>query len=165
MIILLVLIVPTSGCIDDGDGNGKDYSDWSLAMTIDRFIPKPGNVVNSTYLLFDARFGPIFKDPWIVHESDAFVKGEENTFALRLGARYDDGVNEVEPFPIMGSENLVTGAITIRSGKVTALLDGDQGLYTKDNSIDRYPHDLELTVTLQGDEGDLRLYFNMNKPA
>jgi hypothetical protein len=167
LMILLVISVPTMGCIGNGggDGDGKDFSEWTVAMTIDRFNTNGNRPVNVTYLLFEARIGPFQRDRWMVQESNSFKKGNESTFPIRIEARYEDGVNEVEPFPIMGDDNVITGALTIRSGKLSVVLDGEGSLYTVDKTIDIYPHDHELTVKVQGVNGELRLYFNMNEPA
>jgi hypothetical protein len=164
---IVVLLVPaTSGCLSDDDGgNGVDYKEWYVAMTVERFDTNGERPVNVTYLLFEIRFGPILKDGWVVQQSETFQKEKESVFPLRIEARYDDKTSEVEEFPIMGSSNVVTGAVKFTSGRLSVDLDGKQSLYTIDRSaIDRYPHDHEVTVTVMGDYGDLTFYFNMNEP-
>jgi hypothetical protein len=161
--LVLVILVPiTAGCL--GDEEPEDLSEWFVAMTIEQFNTNGERAVNVTELLFSVRFGGINKDPWLVQESDGFTKGTEDFFPIRIEARYDDGKNPVEDFPVMGSSHVLTGALTFDGDKMKLKLDGDPSLYTIDDSIDRYPHDYERTVVLEGDYGDLKLYFNLNSP-
>lgn len=160
----IVILVPvTAGCL--GDDEPQDLTEWYVAMTIEQFNSNGQRAVNVTELLFAVRFGGINKDAWMIQESDGFTKDTEDFVPIRIEARYDDGKNPVENFPIMGNSHVLTGALKFEGDNMVLNLDGDPSLYTIDDSIDRYPHDYERTVVLTGDYGDLKLYFNLNKPS
>ena len=165
-VAVLVLVASTAGCLGGGDdgGDDTDYREWFMALTLDGFISNGERAVNLTYLLFEVRYGPMLIDDWVVEESDGFTKGNESVFPLRIEARYDDGRNEVEDFPIMGSNAYLTGSVVFRDKTLRFNLDGPSSLYTIDRSIDRLPHKHEVTATVEGDYGTLVLYFNMNEP-
>lgn len=160
--LALLFIVPiTAGCLSDEEP--RDLSEWYVAMTIERFDTNGERSVNVTELLFKVRFGDMHKDTWMLQESSGFFKGEEDFFPIRIEARYDDG-DTVEDFPILGASSVLTGALRFDGDEMKLVLDGDPTLITKDRSIDRYPHDYERTVRLEGDYGELTLYFNLNVP-
>jgi hypothetical protein len=100
----------------------------------------------------------------MLQESHGFFKGDVDFVPIRLEARYEDGVNPVEEFPILGSSNVVTAAIRFDGDKMKVEVDGDKDMIVKDRSIDNLPHDYERTVKLTGDYGVLTLYFNLNEP-
>jgi hypothetical protein len=160
--VVLVMLPATSGCLSEDEP--QDLDDWFVAFTVDRFDPNGQRAVNVSFLLFEVRVGGMYKDTWMVQESDGFTKGDESVFPIRVEARYDDGVHAVEGFPILGSDPFMTGALFIRDGKMSVDIDGDDDLITLNRDIDRYDHDHELTVYLEGDYGTLRLYFNLNEP-
>jgi hypothetical protein len=166
-VAVLLLVGSTAGCLGGGDGDGDDtdYGEWFMALTVDKFNSNGQRAVNVTYLLFEVRYGPMLRDDWRVQESDGFTKGNDSVFPLRVEARYDDGRNEVEDFPIMGSKPFLTGSVFFRDKRLKVNLDGDRSLYTIDRSIDLLPHGHEVTATIEGDYGTLVLYFNMNEPA
>jgi hypothetical protein len=164
-VLLLLLLSSTTGCLSGDDGGDEvNYTEWYVALTMEQFNTNGVRAVNVTYLKFDIRFGPIQRDPWVIQESDTFQKENESVFPLRIEARYEDGVNEVEDFPLMGESNVITGAVIFKSGRLRVNLDGEDSLYTVDRSIDRYPHEHELTVTTTGTNGDLKFYLSMNEP-
>lgn len=160
--LALLSIVPlTTGCLSEDEP--RDLTDWWVALTIDRFDPNGERPVNVTELLFDVRFGNVSKDTWMLQESSGFFKGKDNFFPIRIEARYDDGAT-VEDFPILGTSNVVTGALRFDGDRMRVEIDGDKALIVKDKSIDNYPHDYERTVRVTGNYGELRLYFNLNEP-
>jgi hypothetical protein len=162
--LALLFIVPlTAGCLTEDEP--RDLSEWWVAMTIDKFNPNGERPVNVTELLFKVRFGDVNKDTWMLQESSGFFKGDTKFVPIRLEARYEDGVEPVEDFPILGSTNVVTGAIKFDGDKMSVEVDGDKDLIVKDRSIDNLPHDYERTVKLTGDYGVLTLYFNLNQPT
>ncbi len=159
---LLVLATALAGCIDNEEP--EDLSDHRLSMTVEMFDGNGQRAINVTELLFKVSLGPMQKDTWMIQQSDGFVKGEDNTIPLRIEARYEDGRNPVEDFPIMGDDHVVTGGVLVKDGKLTVDLNGDDGLYTLDHSSVRYPSEREVTVTITGTYGDLVLYFNLLPP-
>jgi hypothetical protein len=160
--LAIILIVPTmSGCLSEEEP--RDLSEWWVALTIDRFDPNGERPVNVTELLFEVRFGNVSKDTWMLQESSGFFKGKDNFFPIRIEARYDDG-DTVEDFPILGTSNVVTGALRFDGDRMRVEMDGDKALIEVDKSIDNYPHDYERTVKVTGTYGELRLYFNLNEP-
>jgi hypothetical protein len=163
--VALLLIVPiTAGCLSEDEP--LDLSEWYVAMTVERFETNGEKAVNVTELLFDVRFGDVTKDTWRIQETGGFFKEDTKFVPIRIEARYDDGVNPVEDFPIIGSSDVVTGAITFVDGDQMKLdMDGPEDLIDQDKSIDRYPHGYERTVRLTGDYGVLVLYFNLNEPS
>jgi hypothetical protein len=161
-LVILFVVPAMAGCLTEEEP--RDLSDWWVAMTIDRFDPNGGKVVNVTELLFHVRFGNITEDTWMLQGSRGFYKGEDDSFPIRIEARYDDG-NTVEDFPILGTSNVVTGALKFDGDRMKVDIDGDPSLIVKDRSIDNYPHDYERTVKITGTYGELRLYFNLNKPT
>jgi hypothetical protein len=164
LVLVLMMMVPiTAGCLSDGEP--RDLSDWYVAMTIERFETNGERAVNVTELLFKVRFGNVTKDTWMLQESSGFHKGEGDFFPIRIEARYDDGKNPVEDFPILGTSHVVTGAMRFDGDEMRFEFDGDKALISKDRSIDRYPHDYERTVKLTGEYGELTLYFNLNEPS
>lgn len=161
--LAILMFVPiTSGCLSEDEP--RDLSDWYVAMTIERFETNGQRAVNVTELLFDVRFGEVTKDTWMIQESSGFVKGDTSFVPIRIEARYEDGVNPVEDFPILGSSHVVTGALRFDGDAMGLVVDGDEDLIVKDRSIDRYPHGYERTVRLTGDYGWLTVYFNLNEP-
>jgi hypothetical protein len=160
----LLLIVPvTAGCLSEDEP--MDLSEWWVALTVDKFDPNGERAVNVTELLFKVRFGDLNQDTWMLQESHGFFKGDEDYFPIRLEARYDDKVNPVEDFPILGDSHIVTAALRFDGDRMGVQVDGDKDLIVKDRSIDNLPHDYERTVRLTGDYGELTLYFNLNEPA
>jgi hypothetical protein len=161
--LAIVMLVPiTSGCLSEEEP--RDLSDWYVAMTIERFDTNNQRAVNVTELLFEVRFGEVSKDTWMIQESSGFVKGDTTFVPIRIEARYEDGENPAEDFPILGSSHVVTGAIRFDGDAMRLEVDGDRDLIVKDKSIDRYPHDYERTLRLTGDYGTLTVYFNLNEP-
>ena len=122
-------------------------------------------LVIANLLAFKVRFGNVSKDTWMIQESNGFIKGPGNSIPVRVEARYDDGKNPVEEFPILGQSNVVTAALIVKDGKLKLQVDADPSLYIVDQSIDRYPHDKELTAKFEGHYGNLTLYFDMNLPT
>ncbi len=162
-VMVLALAMVTSGCLSEDEP--PDLDDWFVAFTVDRFDSNGQRAVNVSFLLFEVRVGDMFKETWMLQQSDGFVKADESSFPIRIEARYDDGVNTVEDFPILGNDSFITGLLIINDGKMRVDIDGDDGLITVDKSIDRFDHDYELTVHLEGKWGTLRLYFNLNEPS
>jgi hypothetical protein len=165
-VAIVVLVASTAGCIGGGDGNGDDtdYREWRMSLRVDKFISNGQRAINVTYLLFEVRYGPMLIDDWVVQQSDGFVKGNESVFPIRIEARYDDGKNEVEDFPIIGSNSYLTGSTVFKDKKLRLTIDGPGSLITIDRSIDILPHKHEITSTIEGDYGTLVLYFSMNEP-
>lgn len=159
---LLFMVPMTAGCLSDEEP--LDLSEWYVGMTIDRFDSNGEKAVNVTELLFNVRFGNVTRDEWKVQESSGFFKGDVDFVPIRIEARYDDGKNPVEDFPILGSSNVVTGALRFEGDVMRLEFDGKKDLIIKDRSIDHYPHDYERTVYISGDYGELRLYFNLVEP-
>ncbi|NIP34778.1 MAG: hypothetical protein GWN18_07520 [Thermoplasmata archaeon] len=159
---ILIFVPIASGCLG-GEEEPRDLSEWWVAMTITRFDSNGQVAVNVTELLFNVRFGNITEDTWMLQGSRGFYKGDSDFFPIRIEARYDDGAS-VEDFPILGSSNVVTGAIRFDGDRMKVQVDGDKDLIVKDDSIDNYPHGYEKTVKLTGDLGELTLYFNLNEP-
>jgi hypothetical protein len=164
VLVLALLAMATTGCLED-DEPQVDLSGYRLSMTVERFDGNGLRAVNVTELLFEVTLGPLHMDTWYIQQSDGFVKGEDDTIPLSIQARYDDGKNPVEDFPIMGDDHIVTGGVLVRDGKLTVELNGDEGLYQVDHSTVRYPGEREVTVTITGTYGDLVLYFNLLPPA
>lgn len=162
ILMVLALASVTSGCLFEDEP--PDLDDWFVAFTVDRFDSNGQRAFNISFLLFEVRVGDMFKETWMLQQSDTFVKGDESAFPIRIEARYDDGVNTVEDFPILGNDSFMTGVLIIKDGKLRVDIDGDDELITVDKSIDRFSHDYELTVYLEGKWGTLRLYFNLNEP-
>ena len=161
--LALLFIVPiTAGCLSEEEP--LDLSEWYVGMTIDGFDSNGLKAVNVTELLFDVRFYNVTRDDWKVQESSGFFKGDVDFAPIRIEARYDDGKNPVEDFPILGSSNVITGALRFEDDDMRLEFDGDKDLITKDRSIDHYPHDYERTVRISGDYGELRLYFGLVEP-
>lgn len=164
VVALLLLASTAMGCLDDGNDE-ENLDDWYVAMTVERFDANGLHPVNVTELLFKVRFGNVSKDTWMIQESNGFIKGPADSIPVRVEARYDDGKNPVEEFPILGQSNVVTAALIVKDGKLRLQVDGDASLYKVDQSIDRYPHDKELTARFEGLYGNLTLYFGMNLPT
>lgn len=161
---LLVLTTFSTGCLEDEEPI-PDMSDWGVAMTISMFDTNGERSVNVTELLFKVNFGTINKDPWHLHESDGFVKGQDDTIHIRIEARYEDGKNPPEDFAIMGSNNVITGGLVFAKGKMSLELNGNEELFTIDRSSVIGPlYHTEITATITGDYGDLVLYFNLREP-
>ncbi len=162
---LLVLSTFSTGCLED-DEPIPDMSDWRVAMTIDKFDTNGVRPVNVTELLFKVTFGSINKDPWLLQESDGFVKGLDNTIPIRIEARYEDGRNPPEDFAIMGSGNVITGGLVFAKGKMTLELNGNDDLFEIERTGNVGPlYHTEITATITGDYGDLVLYFNLREPS
>jgi hypothetical protein len=162
---LLVLTTFSSGCLEEDDPI-PDMTDWQVAMTVNKFDTNGVRPVNVTELLFKVNFGSIDKDPWMIHESDGFVKGLDDTIPIRIEARYDDGKNPPDAFAIMGSNNVITGGLVFAEGKMTLEINGNDELYTIDRSSVIGPlYHTEITATITGEYGDLVLYFNLREPS
>ena len=162
---LLVLTTFSTGCLED-DEPIPDMSDWRVAMTVNRFDTNGVRPVNVTELLFKVSFGNINKDPWLIQESDGFVKGLDDIIPIRFEARYDDGKNPPEDFAIMGSSNVITGGLVFAKGKMTLELNGNDDLFIIERSGNVGPlYHTEITATITGDYGDLVLYFNLREPS
>ncbi len=162
---LLVLTTFSAGCLED-DEPIPDMSDWRVSMTVNKFDTNGVRSVNVTELLFKVNFGSIDKDPWLIQESDGFVKGIDDTHPISIEARYDDGKNPPEDFAIMGNSNVITGGLVFNKGKMTLELNGNDELVTIDRSSVIGPlYHTEITATITGDYGDLILYFNLREPS
>jgi len=162
--LALLFIVPiTAGCLSEDEP--RDLSEWYVAMTVERFETNGEKAVNVTELLFNVRFGDVNLDTWRIQQSGGFFKGDTNFVPIRIEARYEDGVNPVELFPILGSSNVVTGNIKFDGDQMSLRIDGPKDLVERDRSIDRYPHGYERTARVTGDYGVLVLYFNLNEPT
>lgn len=167
VLIVAVLSVSVAWYYRGGeDEEEKDFTGWYLAMSMRRFVNTAQRPINVTELLFTVTLGELQRNDWVVQESDGFFVGEgERWFPLRLEARYDNGKDPVEDFAILGSAHEVSGSVQLRNDGIKVKLDGEADLITIDNSIDDYPHPYERTARLEGDNGVLTLYFNLNKPT
>ena len=162
-VALTALVLATTalpGCLDEEE---PDLSDWHLGLSVERFETNGARAINQTHFRLDVRFGPIFKDDWIIAESDGFTKGEDDEFPLRIEASYLNGT-VYEPFPIQGSSTVATGLLRVGGGTLKVIIDGDASTYSVGKEYDMQPHDYEASAHLKGPYGDLVLYFLMLQP-
>ena len=159
---VLVIVPITAGCLTEDEP--VDTYGWYVSMNVDQFNNNGQIAMNNTGLLFDVRFGDLHKENWRVEESGGFFKEEDDTYPIRIEASYTDGINPPEDFPILGSSNVITGALRVKNAELQLALDGDQSKITIEDFEDIYPNWITKSTLVVGDHGELRLLFRLAEP-